>query len=225
MIHRWSIARRLFVANLLIVLAFIAVVGTATFVDARDQTYERSGPADDRHRHLDRGQPAGAAGGGRRGSLAAPAALRPRRHGRTRDADFITIMAPDRTRWTHPRRRGARQALHRVHRCGAAGRDLHRGHRRHPGPLGAHHCPGQGRGRHGPGPGGRRGDGAAPWTSPSPAGCRPCSPSAWPCWWAARWPPGCWAGTSGGSPAAGGRSSSPSCSPTTNPYSTRSARA
>ena len=37
-IHRWSIARRLFVANLLFVLALTAVVGTAAFIDARDRT-------------------------------------------------------------------------------------------------------------------------------------------------------------------------------------------
>ena len=43
MIHRWSIARRLFVANLLIVVAFIAIVGTATFVDARDRAYDEAG--------------------------------------------------------------------------------------------------------------------------------------------------------------------------------------
>ena len=43
MIHRWSIARRLFVANLLIVVVFIAIVGTATYVDARDRAYDEAG--------------------------------------------------------------------------------------------------------------------------------------------------------------------------------------
>lgn len=43
MIHRWSIARRLFLANLLIVVSFIAIVGTAAYVDARDRTYDEAG--------------------------------------------------------------------------------------------------------------------------------------------------------------------------------------
>ncbi|HKS03534.1 MAG TPA: histidine kinase, partial [Arthrobacter sp.] len=43
MIHRWSIARRLFVANLLFMLALTAIVGTAVFVDARDHAYEEAG--------------------------------------------------------------------------------------------------------------------------------------------------------------------------------------
>ena len=43
MIHRWSIAPRLFVANLLFVLALTAIVGTATFVDARDHAYDEAG--------------------------------------------------------------------------------------------------------------------------------------------------------------------------------------
>ena len=43
MIHRWSIARRLFVAHLLFMVALTAIVGTATFVDARDHAYEEAG--------------------------------------------------------------------------------------------------------------------------------------------------------------------------------------
>jgi sensor histidine kinase regulating citrate/malate metabolism len=43
MIHRWSIARRLFVAHLLFMLALTAIVGTAAFVDARDQAYAEAG--------------------------------------------------------------------------------------------------------------------------------------------------------------------------------------
>ena len=43
MIHRWSIARRLFVAHLLFMLTLTAIVGTATFVDARDQAYDEAG--------------------------------------------------------------------------------------------------------------------------------------------------------------------------------------
>jgi two-component system CitB family sensor kinase len=102
MIHRWSIARRLFVANLLIVLAFTAVVGTATFIDARDRAYEEAG------RRMAGGAAAVAAN-----PLVLQAADDPDPSAVLQPyalqvmagagADFVTIMAPDRTRWTHPR--------------------------------------------------------------------------------------------------------------------------
>ena len=43
MIQRWSIARRLFAANLLFVVALTAIVGTAVFLDARDHAYDEAG--------------------------------------------------------------------------------------------------------------------------------------------------------------------------------------
>ena len=102
MIHRWSIARRLFVANLLIVLAFIAIVGTATFVDARDRSYEEAG------RRM-----TGVAAAVAANPLVLQAADTPDPSALLQPyaldvmagsgADFLTIMAPDRTRWTHPR--------------------------------------------------------------------------------------------------------------------------
>ncbi|WP_426225652.1 sensor histidine kinase [Pseudarthrobacter sp. DSP2-3-2b1] len=102
MIHRWSIARRLFVANLLIVVAFIAIVGTATFVDARDRAYEEAGQ-----------RMAGVAASVAANPLVLEAAdqqdpsasLQPYALKVMDGAgiDFLTIMAPDRTRWTHPR--------------------------------------------------------------------------------------------------------------------------
>lgn len=102
MIHRWSIARRLFVANLLIVVFFIAVVGTATYVDARDRTYDEAG------RRM-----AGIAASVAASPLVLQAADSPDPSSVLQpyaeevmaeaDVDFITIMAPDRTRWTHPR--------------------------------------------------------------------------------------------------------------------------
>ncbi|WP_104045271.1 sensor histidine kinase [Arthrobacter sp. ZGTC412] len=102
MIHRWSIARRLFVANLLIVVAFIAIVGSATFVDARDRTYDEAG------RRM-----AGIAASIAASPLVLEASaardpssiLQPYAEDvmAATDVDFITIMAPDRTRWTHPR--------------------------------------------------------------------------------------------------------------------------
>lgn len=102
MIHRWSIATRLFVANLLFVLALTAVVGTAAFIDARDRTYDEAG------RRM-----AALAVSIADNPLVLQAAESPDPSARLQpyalkvmgdaDADFITIMAPDRTRWTHPR--------------------------------------------------------------------------------------------------------------------------
>ncbi|MCO4276279.1 ATP-binding protein [Pseudarthrobacter sp. HLT3-5] len=102
MIHRWSIARRLFVANLLIVLALTAIVGSATFIDARDRAYDEAG------RRM-----AGVAAAVAANPLVLQAAdetdptalLQPYALDvmAGSGADFITIMAPDRTRWTHPR--------------------------------------------------------------------------------------------------------------------------
>ncbi|MDP9890795.1 sensor histidine kinase [Pseudarthrobacter enclensis] len=102
MIHRWSIARRLFVANLLIVVSFIAIVGTAAYVDARDRTYDEAG------RRM-----GGVAAAIAANPLVLQAAATPNPSAilqpyakdvmAAADVDFITIMAPDRTRWTHPR--------------------------------------------------------------------------------------------------------------------------
>lgn len=102
MIHHWSIARRLFVAHLLFVLSLTAIVGTATFVDARDHAYDEAGrrmaavatAVADSPLVLD------AAGAADPSALLQPFALKVMKDA---DADFITIMAPDRTRWTHPR--------------------------------------------------------------------------------------------------------------------------
>lgn len=102
MIHRWSIARRLFVANLLIVVSFIAIVGTAAYVDARDRTYDEAG------RRMEGVAASIAANPLVLQAAATPdpsAMLQPYAKDVTDAAgvDFITIMAPDRTRWTHPR--------------------------------------------------------------------------------------------------------------------------
>lgn len=101
MIHRWSLARRLFVANLLFVLALTAIVGTAAFLDARDRTYDETGR---RMAALavsiaDNPLVLQAAGSPDPSARLQPYALKVMDNA---DADFITIMAPDRTRWTHP---------------------------------------------------------------------------------------------------------------------------
>lgn len=102
MIHRWSIARRLFVAHLLFVLALTAVVGTATFVDARDHAYDEAArrmgviavTVADTPFVLESASAADPS------AVLQPFALRVMQD---TEADFLTIMAPDRTRWTHPR--------------------------------------------------------------------------------------------------------------------------
>ena len=102
MIHRWSIARRLFVAQLLFIVALTAIVGTATFVDARDHAYDEAGRrmAGIATAVADAPFVLQAASTADPSALLQPYALKVMNDA---DADFITIMAPDRTRWTHPR--------------------------------------------------------------------------------------------------------------------------
>ncbi|WP_028266680.1 sensor histidine kinase [Arthrobacter sp. MA-N2] len=100
MIRRWSIARRLFVANLLFVLALTAVVGTAAFVDARDRAYNDAGQRMQAVAAAIAANPLvlQAAGTPNPSAALQPYALVVMANAH---ADFITIMAPDRTRWTH----------------------------------------------------------------------------------------------------------------------------
>ncbi|MCU1554517.1 MAG: sensor histidine kinase [Arthrobacter sp.] len=102
MIHRWSIARRLFVAHLLFMVALTAIVGTATFVDARDHAYEDAGRrmAGIAVTVADTPFVLEAASAADPSALLQPYALKVMDDA---EIDFITIMAPDRTRWTHPR--------------------------------------------------------------------------------------------------------------------------
>jgi len=102
LIHHWSIARRLFVAHLLFMLALTAVVGTATYVDARDHAYQEAGRrmAGIATSVADNPLVLQAAAAPNPSALLQPYAMEVMRDAQ---ADFITIMAPDRTRWTHPR--------------------------------------------------------------------------------------------------------------------------
>ena len=102
MIHRWSIARRLFVAQLLFIVALTAIVGTATFVDARDHAYDEAGRRMEGIATAVADAPfvVQAASAADPSALLQPYALKVMNDA---EADFITIMAPDRTRWTHPR--------------------------------------------------------------------------------------------------------------------------
>ncbi|WP_120520526.1 sensor histidine kinase [Arthrobacter celericrescens] len=100
MIRRWSIARRLFVANVLFVLVLSVVLGTAAIIDARQRTYDDAG------RRMQTVAAAVAANPlvlSAAGSPEPPTTLQPYAAKVMADAgvDFITIMAPDRTRWTH----------------------------------------------------------------------------------------------------------------------------
>ena len=100
MFHHWSIATRLFVANLLFVLVLAMFAGTAAFLDARERIYEDAG----RRMH-------GIASAIADNPLVLQAAASPDPSATLQPyavsvmadagADFITIMAPDRTRWTH----------------------------------------------------------------------------------------------------------------------------
>ncbi|MHC8607369.1 sensor histidine kinase [Paenarthrobacter ureafaciens] len=102
MFHSWSIARRLFVANLLFVLVLTAVFGAFSVVEARDRAYDDAGIRMRAIATSIANNPFVLQ------AAAAPdptASLQPYAMEVTADAeaDFITIMAPDRTRWTHPR--------------------------------------------------------------------------------------------------------------------------
>ncbi|MEQ4567917.1 sensor histidine kinase [Paenarthrobacter sp. CAP02] len=102
MFHSWSIARRLFVANLLFVLALTAAFGAFSLLEARDRAY---GDAGSRMRAISTSIANNplvlqAASSGDPSAVLQPYALKVMSEA---DADFITIMAPDRTRWTHPR--------------------------------------------------------------------------------------------------------------------------
>ncbi|UVJ41011.1 ATP-binding protein [Arthrobacter sp. CJ23] len=101
MFQSWSIARRLFVANLLFVLLLTAAFGAAAVIEARNRAYDDAG-------HRMRAVAAAVAANPlvlQAADLPDPSAmLQPYATAFLDDADtdFITIMAPDRTRWTHP---------------------------------------------------------------------------------------------------------------------------
>ncbi|TFC09903.1 sensor histidine kinase [Cryobacterium algoritolerans] len=99
--HDWSIARRLFVAHALFIVVAALFVGVASFVDARDRGY-----AETKQRMLSVATAIAENPFVLEASRSADpsALLQPYARQVTRDGnlDFITIMAPDRTRWTHP---------------------------------------------------------------------------------------------------------------------------
>ncbi|WP_104084270.1 sensor histidine kinase [Cryobacterium sp. Y11] len=99
--REWSIARRLFFAHALFVVVLTTVIGTALFVDARDQGYVGTSSRMLAVATAIADSPLVLAASE---SADPSTSLQPYALELTTDAglDFITIMAPDRTRWTHP---------------------------------------------------------------------------------------------------------------------------
>ena len=97
----WSIARRLFFAHALFIVVLTVFVGTAFFVDARDRGYIETGNRMLAVATAIADSPLVLAASE---SADPSASLQPYALELSADAglDFITIMAPDRTRWTHP---------------------------------------------------------------------------------------------------------------------------
>ncbi|MBT1002193.1 sensor histidine kinase [Paenarthrobacter sp. DKR-5] len=99
--RHWSLARRLFVGQLLFLFVMTGLVATAVYLDVRDKTYHQ---AQDRMLAVatsiaDNPLVLTAATGPDPSSRLQPYA---RKVMQDAGIDFITIMAPDRTRWTHP---------------------------------------------------------------------------------------------------------------------------
>ncbi|WP_045073440.1 sensor histidine kinase [Psychromicrobium lacuslunae] len=98
----WSIARRLFLGQLLFIVLLTAAVVTAAYLDASDRVYSQ---ATERTTAIaatlaDSPLLLQAASSADPSALLQPYANRVLAETKV---DFITIMAPDRTRWTHPR--------------------------------------------------------------------------------------------------------------------------
>ncbi|TFC25581.1 sensor histidine kinase [Cryobacterium sp. TMT1-3] len=99
--REWSIARRLFLAHALFIVVLTVFVGTAFFVDARDRGYDETSSRMLAVATAIADSPLVLTAST---SVDPSASLQPYALALTKDAglDFITIMAPDRTRWTHP---------------------------------------------------------------------------------------------------------------------------
>ncbi|TFD67090.1 sensor histidine kinase [Cryobacterium sp. Hb1] len=97
----WSIARRLFFAHALFIVVLTVFVGTAFFVDTRDRGYIETGNRMLAVATAIADSPLVLAASE---SADPSASLQPYALELSADAglDFITIMAPNRTRWTHP---------------------------------------------------------------------------------------------------------------------------
>ena len=98
-----SLANRLLAILVLAVAALTAFIGTAMVIDARNQAYEHAGRSTLAVAEAIADSPLVIDAAARSGTVNPTLALQPFAAQVTADAglDFITIMAPDRTRWTH----------------------------------------------------------------------------------------------------------------------------
>jgi len=97
---RWSIARRLFVANLLLVLTASIAASAFAAVDIRTRSYDDAGQRTQSVAATVASSPlvVQASTSKEPSTVLQPYAVEVMRHGHV---DFLTIMGPDRTRWTH----------------------------------------------------------------------------------------------------------------------------
>ncbi|WP_285723843.1 ATP-binding protein [Psychromicrobium xiongbiense] len=99
--RRWSIAGRLLVGQLLFIVLITTVVVAAAFVDSRDRAYAQAAEQTMAIATTIAASPSvlAATSSPQPSALLQPYAAVVNRGTRV---DFVTIMAPDRTRWTHP---------------------------------------------------------------------------------------------------------------------------
>ncbi|MEA5457192.1 sensor histidine kinase [Sinomonas sp. JGH33] len=99
-----SLARRLFLLLVVAVIIFTAFIATAFFLDARDQLHQAAGTRTLSVSESIADSPfvVNAALGGATSDPSAVLQPYAARAGSDAGLDFITIMAPDGTRWTHP---------------------------------------------------------------------------------------------------------------------------
>jgi sensor histidine kinase regulating citrate/malate metabolism len=99
-----SLAARMLWTLVLAVIVLTGFMGTAMYVDARDQTHEQAGRRTLAVASALADSPFVVDAARRAAAVDPTAALQPYAMKVMADAglDFITIMAPDRTRWTHP---------------------------------------------------------------------------------------------------------------------------
>ncbi|BCT75879.1 histidine kinase [Sinomonas cyclohexanicum] len=98
-----SLATRMLWILVLAVLMLTAFIGTAMYVDARDQSHDQAAKRTLAVASAIADNPFAVDAARRAAAVDPTAALQPYALQVTKDAslDFITIMAPDRTRWTH----------------------------------------------------------------------------------------------------------------------------
>lgn len=102
--RQMSLAARMLWVLVLAVVILTAFIGTAMYVDARDQTHQQAGRRTLAVASAIADSPSVVDAARHAAAVDPTPALQPYAVKVTADAglDFVTIMAPDRTRWTHP---------------------------------------------------------------------------------------------------------------------------